>query len=356
MTRDRPDFRDLFDGSCTRVRSVERPNEHGGQAVTVCVAALFSWNYALPGDPPQFKWAAITASDQMITAGDIQYEPRQQKVAMFTQRALLLVAGDFATHSEAIDITSKQIKGRAEETPFNIALIYGQAIQRIKRRNAEDRILAPLGLNTDTFLSQQKEMSDYFANDLKDQLQRFHGQDVEAIVVGSDGDYAHIYEIDSHGSVSCMDDVAFHAIGAGAWHAKSQLMQAGYARTSVFADALAQVYAAKRRAEVAPGVGLRTDFHIILKDGWIRLENDIQDKLDDLYREYTTAQAKLAAESVNQLRDYLDARSKKIPSGDEGSEADNGQAGELAAQAPQGDDGEEEAPAPSIPDQEKGAA
>ena len=69
--------------------------------MTVCVATLFYWNYGTL-IAPKPGIAAITASDQMITAYDVQYEPMQQKVAYITPKVLLLVAGDYATHSEAI--------------------------------------------------------------------------------------------------------------------------------------------------------------------------------------------------------------------------------------------------------------
>jgi len=355
MSRDRPEFTD-FDDRFVRDRSPKRPSEQGGRPMTVCIAALFSFNYAPPGEQPNFKWVAITASDQMITAGDSQYQPSQQKVAYLTPKTLCLVAGDVSTHSEAISFAEKQLQGRPNESPYNIALIYGQAIQRIRRRNAEDRILAPLGLNTDTFLSQQKEMSDYFANDLKEQLQRFQGQDVEALIVGTDGEYAHIYEVDARGSVSCMDDIAFHAIGAGAWHVKSALMQSGYARTNSFANAMAQVYSAKRRAEIAPGVGERTDFHLVFREGPVRLDADIEAKLGSLYEEFRAQQAKMAAESIEKLREFLHDRTKKDGAGTDGNEADHGKAVELATQATQGDDGEEKARAIHAASQENGAA
>ena len=166
---------------------------------------------------------------------------------------------------------------------------------------------APLGLNTDMFLAQQKEMSDYFANGLRDQLQNFAGQAVEALIVGSDGDGAHIYEVDFLGTVRCMDDVGFAAIGAGAWHAKSQLMQTGYTKTNTYAYALAQTYAAKRPAEVAPGVGSRTDINVVLSDRWVHLPDDTRSKLEQLYGEYRTCQDELAIQTVAQLQEFLDA-------------------------------------------------
>ena len=75
--------------------------------MTVCIATLFKWNYAAPGVPPKLEFAALTASDRMITAADIQYEPQQQKIAFF-DGTMILVAGDIAIHSQAILDTQKQ--------------------------------------------------------------------------------------------------------------------------------------------------------------------------------------------------------------------------------------------------------
>ena len=123
--------------------------------MTVCVAALFQWNYGTKEDR-KLGFAAITASDRKITAGDVEYEPQQLKVAFIADRILILIAGDYSFHSEAILEVHKQVKADKSALVQNVASIYAQAIQAIKRRQAEDLILAPLGLNTDTFLAQQR--------------------------------------------------------------------------------------------------------------------------------------------------------------------------------------------------------
>src|SRR5687767_8543771 len=80
------------------------PPRHGARGrdpVTVCVAALCSFNYAAKGEPDDWALVAITASDRMITFGDVQYEPAQMKLAQMTKQTLLLLAGDYSLHSEA---------------------------------------------------------------------------------------------------------------------------------------------------------------------------------------------------------------------------------------------------------------
>jgi 20S proteasome alpha/beta subunit len=199
--------------------------------MTVCLATLLNWNYGTREAPSVGK-AALVMSDRKITAGDVEYEPNQQKIAIMPGRATLIaIAGEVSIHSEAIKRTYDQSTGITNASPYQIATFYGQAIQAIKRRQAEDLYLAPLGLNTDTFVAQQRDYSDKFVDRITDQLQQYNGADVEGLVVGCDGERVHILQLDSRGNISAMDDIGFAAIGIGSWHARSRLMQSGYVNT-----------------------------------------------------------------------------------------------------------------------------
>jgi hypothetical protein len=56
-----------------------------------------------------FGRAILTASDRMLTAGDIQYEPSQHKTSHLSPTTLLLVAGDMTVHTEALTYTTRDI-------------------------------------------------------------------------------------------------------------------------------------------------------------------------------------------------------------------------------------------------------
>jgi hypothetical protein len=73
-------------------------------------------------------------------------------------------------------------------------------------------------MNTDTFMAQQNDLTRDFIDRITNQLQEFRGDDVEALIVGGDGQEVHIYAVDTRGMTSCYDDVGFAAIGIGAWH------------------------------------------------------------------------------------------------------------------------------------------
>lgn len=272
--------------------------------MTVCIAALFTWNYAPVGSPPELGVGAVAASDRMITAADIQYEPLQQKAAFFGN-TIVLVAGDIAIHSQAILDTAKEIRDR-KLPPHDIAQIYGRAVQALNRKRAENEILGPLGLNTDTFLAQQKEMSESFVNMITGQLQNHRPIDSEALVVGTDGERSHIYSVDAYGNDTNLNAIGFGAIGIGAWHAKSRLMQAGHVSARMIAHTLAAVFAAKKNAEIAPGVGSYTDINIVLKNGVFPLWERVGPELARLYRKYSGELEKLSVEIVTEIQSFID--------------------------------------------------
>lgn len=249
--------------------------------------------------------AALTASDRMITAGDIQYEPQQLKLAYITPTCLVLIAGDYSLHSQAIKKTMEAFLAKPDAKPHDVAMTYGAAVQAVKCREAESLYLAPLGLNTDSFIAQQREMSESITATLLGQLQGYKGEEVSALVVGIEKGGAQLYTVDTYGLIGSLIDVGFGAIGAGAWHAQSQLMQAGYVNTWHLAPALASVFVAKKAAETAPGVGKNTDIHILTRDGSFLLWPHVDKKLHALYDEYMDRRRELGAKAVAELQEFI---------------------------------------------------
>lgn len=247
----------------------------------------------------------------MITAADVQYEPQQKKAAYFG-KSMLLVAGDMAVHSQAIADAEKEIQDR-DLTPHEVARVYGRCIQSINRQQAENEILAPLALSADTFLGDQKNFSPAFVELITNQLQQRRPVDSEALVVGSDGEHSHIYQIDSYGNDTCLDALGFGAIGIGAWHAKSRLMQVGHTSTRLWAASLASLFAAKKNAEIAPGVGVHTDMHIVMKDGPFPMWEHIPPELQKLYQKYSAEISSLADRMIGELEQFLARPATHLP-------------------------------------------
>jgi hypothetical protein len=317
--------------------------------MTVCIAALAAWNYAKIGDPEDWGYVGISAADRMITFGDVQYEPIQQKMAPMG-KTMLLIAGDYSLHSEAIQTTQHELIKRPHASPHDIALIYGRTIQSIKRRHAEDIILAPLGLNTDIL----NEMSGGNADRLITQMQEYRGEVVEAVILGMENNLdkkldASIYHIDTRGSVTCANDVGFAAIGSGAWHANSQLMQSGYTKRFPYFSALAALFAAKKAADVSPGVGdTYTDINVLFRHfGPEQLLQEQHAKLQELYLDFIAKRTELSQQAIKGLTDFVaersEARKNEQGQGQPGTDAkaDAG-ASPNETEAPRGNEGREE--------------
>jgi hypothetical protein len=240
----------------------------------------------------------------MYTSFDNQYEAGKQKVGYVGGKTIVMVAGEITIHSEAIKRVLADFKDNVNARPEDITAAYGRAIQDIKARQAEGLFLSPLGMNSDTFLAQQHDFQESFIHKITDQLQGYVGDDVDAIVVGSDGSSVRLFTIDKHGLSYRQDDIGFAAIGIGGWHARSRLMQGGFHPNVYFADAIAAVYAAKKSAEAAPGVGLYTDMHIVLRDQMFPVWPEMQTRLAELYDVYEDRRKKIAAECIEELRRF----------------------------------------------------
>lgn len=239
--------------------------------MTVCVAAICQWYEK--SDP---IWApmVVATSDRMLTAGykDVEYEPPQPKMfALGGGKYGVLIAGDAAVHSWIIPRVVEYLQKNPSAPVADVADQYGLEMLEYFNRETERIILRPLGLTLDSFNAQQGTMAPQVVDGIVGRLNRYRLES-EALVVGVDTQ-PHLYVVSDPGTVTCHDFVGFAAIGIGANHASASLMAARYARNWGFARALLGLYTAKKRAEIAPGVGTTTDVFYGDKDkSWFIIE------------------------------------------------------------------------------------
>jgi hypothetical protein len=224
--------------------------------VTVCIAAR-------AGN------IVVGASDRMLTSGDIQFEPSAgTKIYALSNSMFMMTAGDSALHAEMTGMVIREIAARIVAEPQNwwrvseAANLYVKYYNLVKNKRAEDAILVPLHLDEQSFIANQRTMSEDLVKDLAKELLNFQIPDVSAIFAGLDPDGCHIYTVYNN-EANCVDNVGFAAIGIGERHASSQFMFARHAWNSPFSDTLLLTYYAKRKAEVAPGVGNGTDMMMV---------------------------------------------------------------------------------------------
>jgi hypothetical protein len=313
--------------------------------VTVCIAAICEGT------------TILGASDRMLTAGDVEFEPdldsltiHQQftpeqklahnsnaKIFAVTNYIATMLAGDSGLQTEIMTqvyaITSKRIfeKRDAYWSVEEVCRLYVDAYNSIKVRQIQQDVFGPFGLDKNTFISRQNEMSVDFIGTITDKIRRFEhdyviNRGVETIVVGLDMSgfnsktgqtfmMPRLFTIHDD-SILCCDSVGFASVGLGMRHASSQFMLAGHTRLSSMPETLLLTYLAKKRSEVAPGVGKGTDMFAIGPSPapFVVLNNvpDLEmDKIDAIFRQMETSQKKAFISARGKIKSHIQNLFKK---------------------------------------------
>jgi len=220
-----------------------------GKSVTVCAAAIT-------------KSTVVAASDRMLTSGtgDIEFEPSIAKLHKLQDNVCIMIAGDITLQTDIlyrVPETLPTVPGISWSVK-EVAEAYYRAFQESRMKICERAILHPLGLDSAADLYLKGDLGTRLASDMLN----YKVPHIEAIIAGYDTSGPHIYQVSNNG-VTCQDWVGFASIGAGCGHANSQFMFAGHNRNCAIPETLMLVYSAKKRAEVAPGVGSATDMFFI---------------------------------------------------------------------------------------------
>ena len=281
--------------------------------MTVCVAAICK---SLGSDFPTI----LGASDRMLTAGDIEFEPERSKIYPLTNSIRVMLAGDSAMQWEVMLDINADVLARIKSDPKNwwnvrdVADLYARYYNRAKLKRAENEILAPLGLDQYSFMAQQHQLNSELIHKLATQLQNFNAPAVETIFAGIDMTGAHIYTA-YNSYITCLDAIGFAAIGIGSRHTNSEFMFAKHTNQRALPETLRLLYWAKKRAEVAPGVGMGTDMFMIgptLGSG-IMIGDHVLRKLEEVYEDTQKKTRETLQESDQRLTQYIEQLTKPEP-------------------------------------------
>ena len=266
--------------------------------MTVCIAAIAEKN------------TLIGVSDRMLTAGngDIEFEPEQGKFWALSSSIVALIAGDSTIQGELLKQTHKQVKDWIFADPNtwvsvkDVASLYCQKFRELRREQAEAVVLCPLGLDIQSFLSYQSTMERELVNQIANRLIEWEFPEaLETIFIGMDTDgpvgingeklvYPQMY-VTYYDKLSCLNTVGFAAIGIGKAHADSQFTFTGHWPMKPFDETLLLAYAAKKRAEAAPGVGKSTDILVVGPHlgRTVKILDNHLEELDKIYRKSRSA-------------------------------------------------------------------
>jgi hypothetical protein len=304
--------------------------------LTVCIASICNSS------------TIFGASDRMITSGDIEFEPdldslelpplnyplsvqrnNNTKIFGITSSVVAMTAGDSGLQAEIMGITHILIKAVIAKTPTQWLLVrdavdaYAQAYEQAKSKRRQMQVFSKYGLDEAAFISTQVKMSRDFVLKVTGEIANFESTfvasyPIETIITGVDQEdgyvYPHIYTvIKSVGgdSITCNDSIGFSAIGSGARHAESQFMLAGHSRYASSPETLLLTYLAKKRSEVAPGVGKGTDmFTIGPNTGSFAMLSNIEDismeNIDTIYQSVKNGEDKVFKRAQKRMKKYIE--------------------------------------------------
>jgi 20S proteasome alpha/beta subunit len=234
----------------------------------------------------------VCAADRMLTSGDVEFEPMsRRKIFAVTKSIVLMTSGDASFQSAILRALTQQVADEVQAKPGewmrtqDVANRYVRLWTEAKAARAEAELLWPLNLSRETFNTTQRLMDPGLVEKLAMKLVDYEVPYTGTLIAGNDCEGTHIYRVED-GELSSLSTVGFGAIGKGSRHAESQFMLARHSWDAALADTLLLTYVAKRRAQIAPGVGEATDLCAVIGlGGYTDIRREI---IDALEREYTT--------------------------------------------------------------------
>ncbi|MCW4006324.1 MAG: hypothetical protein NWF04_07005 [Candidatus Bathyarchaeota archaeon] len=262
--------------------------------MTICIATIC-------GDPKN----VIVASDRMMTAGDLSvaFEHESPKITRLTDNCLALTAGPALAHTDLFRLVKNNIHIGASPPVSEIVEKVKEEYLQIRNRCIEEQFFKTRGFTIDWFNLNQRTLNPEIAMRLDHTLETYRF-DLSILIAGVDNLGAHIYYIYPPCCSECFDSLGYCSIGSGERHADSTFVAYRYAPSFSLKDGLYITYEAKRKSEIAVGVGRSTDMAIVTEKGISFMHDEILSKLQEMYEEKTKAET-LKKDGIEKILDDL---------------------------------------------------
>jgi hypothetical protein len=249
----------------------------------------------------------------MLTSGDVEFEPNsRRKIFAITKSIVLMTSGDASFQSAILRALTHHVAEEVRATPGewmrveDVVTRYVRLWTEAKAKRAEAALLWPLNLDRATFNTTQRLMDPHLVEQLTMKLVNYEVPYTQALIAGNDREGTHIQRVED-GEVSSLSTVGFGAIGKGARHAEFQFMLARHSWDAALADTLLLTYIAKRRAQIAPGVGAATDLCAIIGlGGYADIRSEIRDALEVEYARIVDSENVAMANARENVARFLD--------------------------------------------------
>ena len=177
-----------------------------------------------------------------------------------------LLAGDVLLGHEIIQTAREQVESQDIASVPLIAETVRVAYQQKRLERVVKTELEPRGMSLQDYYNNQQRLLPQMVQ-IVDQALQETNIGVEIIVAGKVGPECTIHTIVNPGVDSNNTPIGYSAIGSGAPHAIYSLIAEQYKPSLEKATVLNMVKSAKKRSEVAPGVGLQTQCRVISLKG-----------------------------------------------------------------------------------------
>lgn len=243
----------------------------------------------------------VVASDRMMTAGDltVAFEHDVPKINTLTGNCLALTSGPALVHTDLFRLVKASIHAGATPPISEIVEKVKEEYLKIRSRQIEERFFKVRGFDIKWFNENQRMLNPEIALRLDHQLETYRF-DLSILIAGVDGVGAHVYYVYPPCSSECFDSLGYCGIGTGERHADSTFISYRYAPSFPLESALYITYEAKRKAEIAVGVGKSTDMAIISENGIQFIKKEILDKLKETYEKKMETET-LKKEEINKI-------------------------------------------------------
>ncbi|MDP2874134.1 MAG: hypothetical protein Q8N84_02480 [bacterium] len=224
--------------------------------MTICIAAICEKGQRV-----------VLVADRMTTASipmGFEFESEEvPKILKLTDEIYLMTAGNSLHANEIYRRSIQKIQqSSAGLTVKAISEVTRIEYQLFRRERVIQRTLEPRGLSLQDFYTLQQKMHQALVMQI-DSILTSESIGVDLIVVGKDSTGSHIFSISHPGVSDQHDPIGFVAVGSGAPHAMYSLIGSGYKPSLPLKDAMELINEAKRKSEVAPGVGRETTTLVI---------------------------------------------------------------------------------------------
>ena len=227
---------------------------------------------------------AIALCDRMLTTADLSlaFEHETPKIEGLTSNCVALTAGSALIHEPIFREVKKRFREQPKPSITRIVDSLVEEYQKLRFKRLEQSIFRRYGLTIQEFYNIQGRLHDGVVMRLTEEMRKYT-LDLHILVVGVDSEGAHLYHIHNPGIAEPFNALGFCCIGTGQRHADTTFAYRRYSPSLPLKKALLIAYEAKKKAEMAGGVGKMTDIVILDENGWHFLSEDSKDMLEKVY-------------------------------------------------------------------------